>query len=1045
MEVDKKNILIQIVSLWLFFFPLFSYSQNSLKEEKYDVKSQKDRVQIHFFIDNKETSLSKNILEKLQYINLSELDESIIDILIRTNLYQNVSVKQYITKNGINIFVVNAESIKKIQDIVVNGVSFTEKEDYLKLISTKPGQTYDEKITKEDAKKILKFLNDKGYLNAKVEILPLKEDSSDLLKLILNIKKDNPCRIDEVIIQDSFSNILNFLTVPVETGSLCDINSIHDALEKQKENYWEQGYLESKIKIKNILYSKSKESAKITLQIDRGAKTEFQIFEEDRNFLNKEFLISKKGLTFSDLVYMSDDDLITVITNFYQKKGFAFANVVGPERIIEKNGNKVLKFFLKKGPFVRIGKIFFIGISPTEQKSVIKEIGLRTNLFGENIPFIKENLNIYKEKIHNYIIDQGYESAQVAIPDFIPSNDNTEMNLIFHLEKGPRYILKKIAFTGIPDKFVPNNDILFSILKPEEPFNTKKKQRFIEEYQKQLLSQGYLYAEISSNQETMTKNKWTKNVDLSLTIRSGPLVHIGKIYVDTDLVKKEKSIISASGIHSGDVFDQKKLENARIQILRHDIFASVLIEPLDFKSVAEKQPTLDLIIHAKTRTGYSLGISPGWRQLSGYTFGTDFLLNKINNDGLRFFSTIAVSQEKHQQSFAANETKQILGREINLGFFESLFSVGSIMTPLDVSSVLGYQVAAETLTNREYLTLKLIADWKPSFFNLNWKLSTTLIHEASNSTSSDSAIVYTLDSPSIQIRELLGHLSLDTRNNIAWPTLGSLWNIQTGISRFGLGSAVQFNRYSGSLDTFFPLYKKLSGAVSIGGKFIKNTVNKDGSTVTPPASRRASLMDTALVRGFPESYGSSSPGPLLWMHYTNNNIHCNNQLVALGSTNLMYFKVEARYRMSDVFGFVTFLDSGLSYFTENEVNEIQAQIRNKINIIQNSATECVVDNASLVTSKSLKFLKDYFRNAYISTGIGMRVILGNYATLSLDYGYPLQDPDFNNSQCLTPQEALMTNTPPLCVSRIQKSGLLFIPDSWIKLKGAVHLRIGTQF
>ena len=61
------------------------------------------------------------------------------------------------------------------------------------------------------------------------------------------------------------------------------------------------------------------------------------------------------------------------------------------------------------------------------------------------------------------------------------------------------------------------------------------------------------------------------------------------------------------------------------------------------------------------------------------------------------------------------------------------------------------------------------------FFDLNWNFRQSFIYEKSQSTSSESAIVQTLDSPSVTIKELVSNVTLDTRNNNdAWPTSGSL-------------------------------------------------------------------------------------------------------------------------------------------------------------------------------------------------------------------------------------------------------------------------------
>ncbi|APJ02651.1 outer membrane protein assembly factor [Silvanigrella aquatica] len=1036
----KKSILAFI----LLFFTFSIYSQTG-KYKLLDPAMESNPIELHLIIDDVETPFYADMLKDLSTVPLDELDDAIITILIDTKLYQNVEVEKIITKNSESIFIAKAYTIKRIQDVVINGLSSSEKTEYLRLLSTQKGQPYNESTVKADAAKLQKNLIEHGYLNAKIDSITVNELSKEYIQLVFNVNKQNPCRVDQVLIKDSYSNILNFLTVPIETGSLCDMKVINEQLELIKENYLEQGFLEAKVIMKEISYSENKESAKIILQIDRGARTTFQIFDQDSGALNQEFLITKQGLTYSDIILMSDSDLIVILTNFYQKQGYAFANVLGPERIVDQNGNTTLKFLLKKGNYVRIGKISFIGVLPDTEENVIDKLRLNKGIFSSTIPFVQDNLLGYRDNLKSLYLDNGYIDAQISIPDFIPTKDNTEMNLIFRIERGTKYIINDIQKNGIPNNFQLDNKRLDNILTKGDSFSFQKLQNLIEEYRRQFLTQGYLYVQIQPNQSLVNDSSDLKKINLTVNFNPGTVVRIRKIYVDSDIIGKENAIIRASNLEEGDIFDQENFEQARLKLLRHDLFSSVSIDALDLNAIDRKDTRLDILIHARAKTGFSIGLSPGWSNFRGYVFGTDFSLNKLNDQGLKFFSNASVSQEKQQQSFASNQTTQILGRQINLGLSESLFKVGPVVTPLDMSSILGYQVAAESLTNREYLTLQLIADWKPTFFGLNWNLRETFIYENSKSTSAESAVVQALDSPSIVIRELLSSISLDTRNNPAWPTSGSFYNAQFGMARFGFGSDVQFNRYNISVDTFFPIYKKLSGAISIGGKFITNTENKDGSTVTPPASRRSTLTDAALVRGFPETYGSTAPGPLLWIHYANNGVlNCNAQLASLGATNLMYLKSEARYRFSEIFGMVGFVDSAANYFTQREVNQINAQIASQVSGAQSSTTQCVPDNASLVAPHTINLqgvnmLEQYWQQAYVSAGIGMRLILGNYATLSLDYGYPLKDPD---AHCESPSDALNGSSAPTCISRIQESSYLW---GNVNFKGALHLRIGAQF
>lgn len=162
---------------------------------------------------------------------------------------------------------------------------------------------------------------------------------------------------------------------------------------------------------------------------------------------------------------------------------------------------------------------------------------------------------------------------------------------------------------------------------------------------------------------------------------------------------------------------------------------------------------------------------------------------------------------------------------------------------------------------------------------------------------------------------------------------------------------------------------------------------------------------------------------------------------------MVYLKSEARYRISETFGAVLFLDSGESYFSQGEVSQVNNQIAQQISSSSPSSTQCVVDNAALISPSSLvprdrDLLSQYWRQAYVSTGVGLRLILGNYATVNLDYGYPLKDPTSSLNDCVSPSQAQNSSTPPTCITRIQDSTML-----WGKLnfQGAIHFGIGAKF
>lgn len=1016
--------------------------------QQHDANS--DQVKIYFYADGKLEPLPDSVLKGLKSVPVEEFDDGIIDLLIASGLYQDATVEHAQSTDKDLVFIVRAASLKRIQDITLEGLSSADQINYRRFLSLQVGQIYSSSFLTSDAKKLQKELKIRGYPNAKVSHFEVTSTENHFVKISFEVDKGHACHIEQIVIENDDLNILNFLASPIEVGSLCSIPAIKDKLEVVKEKYFEKGYLQARAKIKDILYSKDNESAKVILQIDKGQKTTIQIVNEKNKFLDFDFFSANQaGLTYVDLRELSDSDLKELVVRDYQKKGYAFVKVTRLEKSEDKSGNFFVRFYINQGPFFKVGDVHFIGDFPEKKDKMLSDLGL-SNHFFQDVPFDENQMPEYKDRIKGIFYNYGYLNAQVAEPDFsYPSNGNA-VNLYFTADKGDRYIVSDIKVEGLPNKFDLNKENLDEIFRIGDTLNLDKRQAYEEEYRKQLLAAGYLYARVKIDQnilEDQTEED-VRLINWSVHINSGPIVHIRNVYAQGDLFNKEKTIISISGLETGDLFTQEHLENARTRLLRHDLFSAVAVEPLSTEALDHKEANIDVVIRTRGRSGFGLSLMPGYGTLRGYRVALDFTLNKITDHGLRLISNAGVSQELQQQNFATTDTKQILGQQLNLGLTESLFKIGQWETPLDVSAIAGYQVVAETLTNRQYQTLKLISEWKPNFFDKFWTLTTTLSSESSFSTSAESAIVQTIDSPSIRTIEFLNGLSLDTRNNNAWPTSGGIYSFQFGMARFGMGSEVEYNRYLLNADQFFPIYERLSGAISFGGTSVVNTVNQGGVTVAPPASKRATLTDDALIRGFPETFGSAAPGPLLWIHYANNGVpNCNTQLASVGGTNLIYLKSEARYRINDNFGAVLFLDTGESYFTSAEVNQVNNQIAQQIANGAPSTTQCVADNATLVSppptdTYNSNIFSQYWNQAYVSTGVGLRLILGNYATVNLDYGYPLKDPASNQSNCVSPTQAQNSNVAPTCITRIQTSTYLW---GLLNFQGALHLSIGAKF
>lgn len=270
-------------------------------------------------------------------------------------------------------------------------------------------------------------------------------------------------------------------------------------------------------------------------------------------------------------------------------------------------------------------------------------------------------------------------------------------------------------------------------------------------------------------------------------------------------------------------------------------------------------------------------------------------------------------------------------------------------------------------------------------------------------------------------------------------------------ARFGLDSDVAYDRYMLASHFYIPLLARWNHVLSGGFVAISDVTNDRKETVTAPESRRSALTGRALVRGFPE-YGRSL-GPLIWLNLEpapgESRDNCPNAIRSIGATNLIYAKYELRYRtqaLSNMLGLAWFLDSGAAFFTEQELKTISGRIDEETS--QNSASSdgCVLAAARIYQGREVRLdspatvLESYWQSAYVSSGMGLRFIIPNFAAISLDWGLPLRDPATLASQeCLFIDDAEASEVAPSCLKRDRQDRIF----GAIPFPGAIFFGIGA--
>jgi outer membrane protein insertion porin family len=1015
-----------------------------------------DSKQWEWQVDGKMLPFPAEIWKKLTPGLPSQWPNEIIKELARSGFYTQIAVEEGPVGRSPR-YRVSASLQKSVGEISFSGLGLTEENLYKRLLKSKVGGTYVPQDLEIDRERIRTRLLQRGYPNAQVPIPTVEPLAEGQVRILFSVNRGRPCRVAEVVTLPD-AGVFDFITLPVESGALCDTAAIEDSLERERNRLRTEGFLDANLKLESLSYTVDKERAVVRLYLDRGSRTRIEVINSATGALAEDLISSRGGLSAVELVYLSEDELRNEIQRGFQSRGYSSASVTGPNKYTAQNGDVIFRYFVQPGQQLFIGRIEFRGMLPISRSGVIEKIGLAPGFFSSRIPYVERELSQYREKLLAIYYDEGYADAKIEGPTVEFSADGRTANLLFRLEPGLRYLVRDFTVFGKPKEFQSDEEVFYRVLGPGEPVSKQRLRLLEEETRLELLKLGFAYAKVSTEPNVVAQEPNGKPVQILLTIDAGPLVRVGRVFAEGELYGKGDRVIRESGLEPGDLFTPDALDAARLRILRHDLYGNVQIEALNAQALEEKREIVDVVIRTQGRGGYSLGLGPGYGTRNGYRFSVDFAVNNLTKDGLRLNSNASLSQEKQQRAF--NETKQLLGRKITVGLVEPLFRVGNWVSPFDVSVVSGLEVASQALSNRFFETFDLGVSYKAYFWDVSWNFYSKFAHEWSKVIGSGLEPIEALDRPTLRIHEVIFGVGIDTRNNVEWPTRGRILDISSSHARFGLYSEVEYDRISADISQYFPVYERWSGALGGGIARITNIRNERSETVTAPGSRRSSLTGRSMVRGFPD--GGAGLGPLIWLDLqaprSSPGLPCSPILRPIGATNVIYLKSELRYRspwFSEMLGFAWFVDSGATYFTESEQNALSARLEefnrsvrtNQAGAADSSSNSCEIRAARLIGNdaiaiKDTSAIEQYFRRSYISSGIGARVIIPDLASINVDWGLPLYDPADGTGGCQTVKEATSASSqPPTCVKRKGDDKIF----GSLRFPGAFFVGIGANF
>lgn len=347
--------------------------------------------------------------------------------------YFEVVEAHHIKKDGKNVLQFKVKEKPIVSKIIFEGNDEVSSEDLKEQIKTREFNILDVNTVKADVSKVQDFYEEKGFFLANVGY-ELVENSLGGVDLKFMIREFDKVRVKRIMflgnneIKDD--ELKSFMQTREESlfsplsgsGNFKEFNFKND-VERLKYLYKTRGYLQVNIGNPSITVSEDKKWIFITIKVNEGPK-----FSINNIFYNGELLFTenemrektqlKSGDIYSEETLRQD---IQALTEMYQDKGYAFANVLRTLQMVPGENKVDINYSFEKGEIAYFGKIIVKGNTKTRDKVVRRELKIYEGMMYSGSLLRKSKENVVRLGF--------FEPASVVFNTVSPKGSNNVLNV----------------------------------------------------------------------------------------------------------------------------------------------------------------------------------------------------------------------------------------------------------------------------------------------------------------------------------------------------------------------------------------------------------------------------------------------------------------------------------------------------------------------------------------------------------------------------------------------------------------------------------------
>ncbi len=638
------------------------------------------------------------------------------------------------------------------------------------------------------------------------------------------------------------------------------------------------------------------------------------------------------------------------VKEYYFKKGYFESQISYTLEPIPNTDEVNVIIDIQEGRPGRIGQIVLNGFTNDEKSDIEEQMYLKKYNFllswitGTGT-YRDEALEQDKMTILNYLHNKGYADARVDI-QLLEDEENGKLIVEINAHRGQLFHFGTIRFAG--NTLFPTEDLSKkTVVSPGAPFSPDKVRESSQAIKDLYGQRGYI--DTSVQFETLLKEN-EPIFDVEYYIDEGQPYKVGLVHIFGNTSTRYNVILRESQLVPGETFDCRKLNATQKKLEALGYFKSVnvyAVRTADDDILGESYR--DVYIEVEETTTGNISLFGGFSSTDSIYGGLDLTERNFNLRGIsklfvgRFSDLRGGGEIFHLKGTVGKEQNNILLEWMNPYVFDTLWRFGFSISY--TWSELQENVLVRTYGGSVYANYPLSAFWtvgvRERARHAQDSLDLRPVDKSAIAQASVNHVRHELNQDGL-ITGISANLSYDSTDSAIRPHYG--WRSYLEAEVTGLIGKYDFAKFSYLNAIYYTPWRR--GTFKLRGDF--KFIVPYGSTTkrTVPYSERFFLGGVDTVRG----YEPFTLGPVVALQNATGGF--NRTDTPYGGLSSMLLSLEYNhelFRMLDIF---TFIDVGCVEFDTFKISQIRP-----------------------------------------STGVGIRVDIGNRTPIILGYGYPLVKKD----------------------------------------------------